>query len=222
MRRAWIWGLAVSLMTGAASAETPPEAWRVDFGMTLSRFEQQVKTEIGGARGERLVEETNVGLALLGTYRVWGPLSLGLYTQFDTGVRRNARFEAFDADGKATTVDETGGAFREVWLGPLVRLQYKAVFFEAAYGALGIRWDDARDDLPADGGDTDSALLTSPAVSWYVALGGGVPVIEHLDLVFRLEYRVRYYDRRSGGDFEPALSHGTQNLTPFVGLAWLP
>ena len=60
---------------------------RLDGGLSFSRFEQQVKSEIGGARGERLVEHNEAGLLLMATATVWGPIELGLYGQYDTGTR---------------------------------------------------------------------------------------------------------------------------------------
>lgn len=83
----WTCAVAVLLLAGPAGAQgyIPAEAWsleedwRFDVGLTFSRFEQQVKSEIGGADGERLVEETEFGLALHASYRVWGPFSVGLY-----------------------------------------------------------------------------------------------------------------------------------------------
>jgi hypothetical protein len=198
------------------------ETWRLDGGLTFSRFEQQVKSEIGGATGERLVSETNFGLALHATYRVWGPFALGLYAQYDIGSRTAGRFSGLDANNKAVVVGEVGGSYHEFWLGPLLRVQWKSVFAEVAWAPLGLRFDDARDDLPSKDGNTDTALLTSFAVSWYVAIGGSFEVMEHLDVVMRMEYRVRYYNRRSDGALANEMVHGTQNITPFLGVAWVP
>ena len=72
------------------------------------------------------------------------------------------------------------------------------LFFELGYGALGLRWDDARDDLPTADGDIESALQTHPGIAWLVAVGGGIPVLDELQVVFRVEYRVRYYISRDG------------------------
>ncbi len=101
----------------------------------------------------------------------------------------------------------------------MVRAQWRTLFVELAYAPLGIRSDDARTDLPSESG-TDSALRTSFAIAWYAALGGGVPVTDDLEVVLRLELRVRYYDRRGDGKLVDNLVHGTQNFTPFVGVAW--
>ncbi|HLF20775.1 MAG TPA: hypothetical protein VI704_08285, partial [Bacteroidota bacterium] len=41
--------------------------WKLDIGGTFSTFQQQVKAEVGEPRGERLVNETQVGVMLMGT-----------------------------------------------------------------------------------------------------------------------------------------------------------
>ncbi len=207
------------ILSAPASAE---EAWRIDGGLSLSRFEQQVKSEVGGVAGERLVMESQVGFAAMGSYRVWGPLSLGLFMQYDLGERAAGKFEGFDTDGKTVIGSESGGSFQEFWVGLLLRVQWRTLFFELAYGAFGIRTDDARDDLPDVNGSTNSALRTSPTIAWLMALGGGVPVTDSLQVVLRLEFRIRYYDRRGSGALKNDIVHGTQNFTPFVGVAWTP
>ena len=56
---------------------------------------------------------------------------------------------------KTVTEGQVGGAFTEMWLGPYVRGQWRWLFAELGYGALGMRWDDARNDLPDEGGEVD-------------------------------------------------------------------
>ena len=198
------------------------ELLRIDGGLNLSRFEQQVKSEVGDVAGERLVMESQLGFVAMGSYRVLGPLSLGLFMQYDIGERAAGKFVGFDSDGKTVIGNETGGTYHEFWMGPLLRLQWRTLFLELAYGAFGIRVDDARDDLPDEEGSTSSALRTSPTIAWLMALGGGVPVTDSLQVVLRLEYRIRYYDRRNSGGLRDEIVHGTQNFTPFVGVAWTP
>ena len=84
-----------------------------------------------------------------------------------------------------------------------------------------MRWDDARTDLVTADGDNEGALYVTPTVAYMAALGGGVPITDSLQAVFRLEYRVRYYDRREEKLANEAV-HGTQNFTPFVGICWTP
>lgn len=201
---------------------TPPVAAqvRVDGSLTGSRFEQQVKTEIGGARGERLVEQTEFGVALFGTYDVWGPLSVGLFAQFDAGLRNAGRFDSFDAENRPIVVGEVGGGYTEFWAGPLLRARWKQLFVELGYGLVGLRSDDARDDLTTADGDVESALRTSRTVAYLFGIGAGIPINKNLQAVLRIQYRIRYYDRRSGDPLVDETVHGTQNLTPFIGLAW--
>lgn len=194
--------------------------FRLDGGLTFSRFEQQVKTEIGGAKGERLVEETQLGLAQMLGFRFWGPLTVGGYLQLDVGRREAGRFVAFDAQNTAVTTNRVGGAFAELWMGPFVRAEWRALFAELGYGLYGVRRDDARDDLPTSGGDVNGSLRTSPTVAWVLGAGGRIALFERLDLVLRLQYRVRYYDRRTTGPLTGRAVHGTQNLTPFIGVSW--
>lgn len=195
------------------------ERFRFDLGLTLHRFEQQIKSEIGGARGERLVQESTLGLSGVASWRVWGPLSIGAYARFDTGSRNAGRFVGLDADNKTVVEGEVGGDFDELWIGPLVRAQWRMLFVELGYGAIGMRNDDARGDLPTADGDTSSALRTSPTVAWLAAIGGQVNIWSNLDAVFRVEYRVRYYDRRDEALVDE-LVHGTQSFAPIVGVAW--
>ena len=204
--------------TAGAAPDTEP--WRFDAALSLHRFEQQIKTEVGGERGERLVEESGLGFSGIVTYQIWGPFSAGLYTRYDLGVRKAARFDQI-VDGRTVTVGEVGGNYSELWAGPLIRAQWKAVFAELGYGLIGLRHDEARDDLLDESGDSDAALKTSNTVSWLLNLGGAVPINDTLALAVRLEYRVRYYDRRDN-PLVDKLVHGTQNFTPFVGVAWHP
>jgi hypothetical protein len=208
---------AVFVPREAAAVEPPV---RLDAGLTFSRFEQQVKTDLGGARGERLVEEFQLGFAHALTYRVWRFVHLGGFMQLDLGRREAARFAGFGADGAPVTEGRVGGRYVELWMGPLVRLEWRRVFGELGYALYGARRDDARDDLPSDTGDRTGTLRTSATVAWSFAVGGRVPLAEHLDLVLRLQYRIRYYDERRGVPLAGGAVHGTQNFTPFVGVAW--
>lgn len=216
--------LVLALVPSMASAQSSSdmasaETFRFDLGLTFHRFEQQVKSEIGGARGERLVEESALGLAGVASWRVWGPLSIGALARYDTGSRNAGRFTGLDAEDRAVVEDEVGGDFDEFWLGPLVRAQWRMLFVELGYGALGLRDDAARGDLATADGGTDAALRTSPTVAWLAAIGGQVNVWSQLDVVFRVEYRVRYYDRRDA-PLANELVHGTQSFAPIVGVAW--
>ena len=203
-----------------ADAQTVEEMIRLDAGLRFAHFQQQVKSDVGGARGDRIVDETHFGLSLFGTYNIWGPFRAGLYAQFDVGSREAGRFGGFDMDGATMVEGRVGGGYLEFWVGPMIRAQWRGLFAELGWGALGLRSDDARDDLPAAGGDTDGTFRTAPAIAWLVALGGIVPVVDAWSAVFRVEYRIRYYDTRGGDDLAGDIVHGTQDVTPFVGIAY--
>ncbi len=213
---AFVAGLcAVVAMPAVSEAQT---ALGVEAAGGFRRFEQQVKSEIGGIRGERLVEETELSLNLSGAYRVWKWFSLGAFVRWDIGTRRAGQFEGVDSDGRTIVEGEVGGSFQELWIGPLAR--FRVDWFQASigYGAIGARLDDARRDLPA-GDDATSALRTSPRVAWLLALDAVIPTKTLFRPMLRLEYRVRYYDRRADAELDDQVVHGTQNFTPLVGVA---
>jgi hypothetical protein len=140
--------------------------------------------------------------------------------QLDIGQREATRFAGFDTNGKTTITDDVGGRYLELWMGPLLRVEYRRVFLEAGYAFYGARRDDARDDLVANNGDRSGTLHTSASVAWAFALGGRIPIVRDLDLVLRMQYRIRYYDERSGVPLSGGTVHGTQNYTPVAGIAW--
>ncbi len=204
------------------NAEAFDYDFRLDSGLVFSHFEQQVKTEVGGEKGEKIVEDTEFGLQLISTWNVWKFLDLGLYAQLDMGNRTAATFDGFDDQGRTQITGQVGGSYTEFWFGPLIRAGWKSLFLELAYGAVGVRADDARSDLATEDGDTESALHTSPTIAWMAGLGGMFEVYNNLSIVLKIEYRVRYYDSRGGAPFANEVVHGTQNLTPFLGVAWTP
>lgn len=199
--------------------ERVSEGLRLDLGLTYATFEQQVKSEVGGVSVEPIASDQSFGLALTATYGIWKYIRLGVFFQLDMGSRFSARYAGLDAGGTPVINGRIGGSYREFWMGPLLRIQWKGIAAEFGYGALGVRSDDARDDLPTAAGET-GALRTSPRIAWHAALSGYVPVHPHVDVVFRVQYRVRYYNRRSGESLASGVVHGTQNLTPTVGVSW--
>jgi hypothetical protein len=218
-----VFAAATVSMTALPAAQAEPRV-RLDAAIAYTRFEQQVKTELGGTRGDRLVEEFSFGYLQSLTYRAldWKDFSLsgGAFMQADAGRREAARFAGFAPDGSPITTGRIGGSFAELWMGPLLRLEWRRVFAELGYGLYGARRDEARDDLPAADGSADRTLRTSASVAWSFALGGRIPIVSTLDLVLRLQYRIRYYDSRGSSALAGGAVHGTQNYTPFVGVAW--
>jgi hypothetical protein len=195
--------------------------WTIDGGFTYSHFQQQVKAKIGDPRGERLVNDTQVGIMAMGTRRVWNMISAGVFLQYDRGNRHAARFSGFDpGTGRTVSKDKIGGNYNEFWLGPMVRAQWKQLFGEFGYGLVGIRNDEARNDLVSSTGDSTGTLETTPSVAWYAGLGAAVEIAEDFDLIVRMEYRLRYYSTREGSPFSSNIEHGTQNITPYLGVRW--
>lgn len=194
--------------------------FRLDAGIFYSSFQQQVKARVGDPRGERLVNQEEIGLMVMGTYRIREFLTAGVFVQFDRGNRHAARFDGFDAEGRTTTRNKIGGFFNEFWMGPFLRFVYKTMFAEAGYGLIGLRNDDARTDLRSFTGDATGTLEVSPRIAWLLALGAGLPISDRLDFIFRMEYRLRYYNEREGNPLMDGIEHGTQNITPFVGVSW--
>jgi hypothetical protein len=92
-------------------------------------------------------------------------------------------------------------------------------FVELGYGLYTARWDEARDDLRNQHGRT-GLLRTHPGIAWLLAAGVAAELSPDLALTVRLSYRVRYYNRRGGEPLADELVHGTQDLTPFFGVAY--
>lgn len=145
---------------------------------------------------------------------------LGVFLRWDVGAREAGRFAGFNtATGKTVVEGEVGGGFQELWLGPTVRFAWRMLWAEVGYGAVGLRWDDAREDLRDASGDAQGALKTHPGIAWVFGVGGLVALTDGLDLSLRLEYRIRYYNRR-GSALADQIVHGTQNYSPLIGVRW--
>lgn len=203
------------------SEREPYELERVRLGasLTYSSFEQQVKSEVGGTSVEPLVVDRAFGLHVTATANLWRFFRLGIFFQIDAGKRSFGRYEGLTA-GEPDVTQLAGGRYWELWLGPLLRFQWRFLAAEIGYGLVGARRDRARTDLPDGTGSTDDAFRTSPKVAWHLAIAAYAPLHEAVDLVIRVQYRVRYYDRRAGTSLADGIVHGTQNLTPTIGLAW--
>ena len=98
--------------------DSPP--WRIEGGITISHFQQQVKSEIGGPKGDELVNNFEFGLITTGTYDINEYFAVGLFTRFDTGERNMAIFDGFDEHGRAMVKNKVGGSYTEIWIGPLI------------------------------------------------------------------------------------------------------
>lgn len=223
MKRIIVLLALLSAQVNAQESDIAPSAMskiRIDFSGTFTHFEQQLKTEIGGTKGELLIADTELALQLAATYQVNNYLSIGWYVQQDVGNRENAQFSMFDTKGATQVANLQGGRFNEFWTGPLVRGHYKQMFVELGYGLVGIRSDKARAAILKEDGTTDGDFSTSPTIAWMSSLGVNSPLTEKLDLLLKLQYRVRYYDSKGGQNLANKAVHGTQNFTPMLGLVY--
>lgn len=218
MRSMYVPMLMLPALIAQGQDEMP---WRIDGGVTFSHFQQQVKAVVGDPRGERLVNETQFGIMAMINCRIWEYAFVGAFLQFDRGNRHAARFAGFDpVTGRTVTKDKIGGNYDEFWLGPMIRAEWKQLFGEFGYGLIGMRDDDARADLKSTSGDSTGTISLDPRVAWYAGIGGAISIMEKLDLVVRMEYRLRYYKEREGKPFAGNFEHGTQNITPYLGVRW--
>lgn len=192
----------------------------VDFTGTFTHFEQQIKTEIGGTKGELLIADTEFTAQFIGLYRLSPIFSAGWYVQEDIGNRENAQFDSFDEKGATKVVNLQGGRFTEFWTGPIVRAQYSFAFAEVGYGLVGFRNDKARTAILNKDGEANGDFTTSPTVAWLGSVGFQGSLTEYLNLQVKLQYRVRYYNKKGGVELAQEAVHGTQNLTPMVGFSY--
>lgn len=191
-----------------------------EAGITISHFQQQVKTEIGTERGERLTNEFQLGLYTSGAYCFNEYIAAGIYLRYDRGQRQLANFDGFDQTGKTIVTDRIGGTYTEFWTGPIIHVFYNQLHAAFGYGLFGIRDDTARKDIPSTTGDVESAFKLDPSFAWLISLGGRFSVIESLDINISLEYRARYYNTRGGNDLRDNINHGTQSISPLFGVIY--
>ena len=192
----------------------------VDGGFIISHFQQQVKQEVGDPRGERLVHENELGFLISGRYFINDYLSAGLYLRIDLGKREAALFDGFDPEGKTKVTNELGGNYFELWFGPEVMFHWKQLFAEIGYGLVGIRDDDGRNDVPSNTGNTSGSFSTDPSIAWMLSIGGFIPVYEKLNVMLKIEYRLRYYNERGGNPLINNIDHGTQSISPIIGVTY--
>ena len=209
--------------TGAEETAPAEDPWRNEFlrfdlGGILNFYTSAVEVSTSGESNRRLTTDMSGGFVAAATWRVWGPFAVGVYAQFEAGERSFGHFSEV-RDGVAIVEGDGGGGFRELWFGPLLRFQWKSVFAEVGWGPAGFRWDSARTDLPA-GGAASGAFRTTPSIAWLLGIGTAVEIWGDFELVLRLNYRIRYYEVRGGRDLDEGLAHGTQDIIPFIGLAW--
>ncbi len=194
--------------------------WKIEGGMVFSHFQQQVKRAVGEPRGQRLVNDFQLGGLLSGYYRVHDLLHVGLFVRVDRGERFLAHFNGFDVNGKTQTKDGIGGTYTEVWLGPLVQFQWKQLTFDAGFAPYGTRSDNARGDIPNANNSASGAFSLHPTIAWLFSLGGNFDITEQIDVLMKIEYRPRYYSKRGGENLISDIEHGTQSIAPVLGVAY--
>lgn len=194
----------------------------VDSGFLLTHFQQQVKQEVGDPRGQRLVHENEFGFLLTGRYNFNKFLSAGLFLRTDFGKREAALFDGFDDEGKTKVRNKVGGNYFELWFGPEIMFHWKQLFAEIGYGLIGIRDDDGRFDIPSNTGNINDSFSTSPSISWMFSIGSHIHVFEKIDVMLKIEYRFRYYNERGGEPLINNIDHGTQSISPLIGITFTP
>lgn len=194
--------------------------WRVEGGATISHFQQQIKRAVGDVRGQRLVNEFQLGLLLSGSYKIHDYVHAGMFIRADRGERYLAHFNGFDAQGRTQTKDGIGGTYSELWIGLLLQLQWKQVTLDLGYAPYGSRLDNARDDIPNETGSTEGAFALHPTIAWLISLGGSFSVAKNFDALIKIEYRPRYYSKRGGAVLINDIEHGTQSVVPVFGIAY--
>ncbi len=208
------------LLTSSLAFPQSKSKYSLDGGLIISHFQQQVKQDVGDPRGERLVYEYEFGFLLTGRYEFTDYLSAGIFLRTDFGKREAAQFDGFNSEGITQVKNQLGGNYTEIWLGPEVMFRWKQLFAEVGYGLVGIRKDDGRNDVPSNTGDTVSSFTTNPSISWMISIGGFVPLSKNLDILLKLEYRLRYYNKRGGEPLADNIDLGTQSISPLVGVSW--
>ncbi len=195
--------------------------WRVEGGLVFSHFQQQIKHAVGDPRGQRLVNEFQIGGLVSGSYLIDDFIHVGVFTRVDRGERYLANFNGFSAEGKTQTKDGIGGTYTEIWIGPIVQLQWNQLTLDLGFAPYGTRRDHARGDIPNNNNSTDGSFSLHPTIAWLVSLGGSFDVKDDIDVLIKIEYRPRYYSERGGSVLINDIEHGTQSVVPVFGIAYL-
>lgn len=209
--------LCLAMLTPVFSQET---SWRIEAGAAFSHFQQQVKRAVGDPRGQRLVNEFQIGALVSGSYRLHDLISVGIFTRVDRGERFLANFSGFSADGKTQTADGIGRTYTELWIGPLIQMQWNMLTLDLGYAPYGTRNDNARGDIPNNVNSTAGLFSLHPTIAWLISLGGSFEIVPDFDLLIKIEYRPRYYSERGGAPLIDGIEHGTQSIVPVIGIAY--
>jgi len=210
----------LEISIGQESKEHDDDHIYTEVGFTFSHFEQQVKSEIGGVKGDLLVDDTNLSIGLLSGYKVLHWLSAGVYLRYDSGTRSGGEFGGVDGSGQTVLVNGQGGDYSELWLGPFARFHYRKLYLSLGYGLVGSRFDESRNDITSINGTSDGSFSLDPSVAFIFNIGGSANITDHLEATFGIEYRARYYNMLDGDVLADNIVLGTQNITPLMGLRY--
>lgn len=191
-----------------------------EAAFTFSHFEQQVKTKIGGEKGEKISDNSELGSMLACRVQIKKWISAGLFIQYDLGSRHLAEFDSFNLSGATVVKNKISGHYNELWAGPLFRFHHKTAFVELGYGLIGIRNDDLRYDVFNSKGQNQGNFKVNSLVAWHIGLGMKTELTDKVSLLLKAQYRVRYYDSRGGEVLQNDIRLGSQNINPFIGLIY--
>ncbi len=212
--------LVVLLSSFQSLSAKPTTNFSLFSHLHFNRFEQQIKSEVGGEKGDLLTEDVEISLHFGFEYSLLEHWSLGLFIRFDQGTRELGQFDSLDSSNQPVIVNNIGGAFSEAWLGPYAGFRRGIFAVDLGYGLLGFRDDKARDDIKNINGESNGSFRTSLSVAWFISAGLTAPLLDFLDLSIRFEYRIRYYEFLDNKKLMGDIAHGTQNITPFIGIHW--
>jgi hypothetical protein len=214
--------IAIYGIAGIAYSQASEPVIRLETGIVFSHFQQQVKQNVGDERGNRLVNEFHIGGVIAAGYRIVDALHVGLFSRLDRGERYQARFNGFDGEGRTQTTDGIGGVYTEIWIGPYAQFQWKQLLIDIGFAPFGRRYDMARGDLPNARGESDGSFSLHPAIAWMFSVGGEFEIGNRTRLLIKAEYRPRYYNERGGDALIGSVEHGTQSISPIIGLSYTP
>lgn len=207
------------LATFAYGEEETRRPWAFSPSLAFAVTAEQLKNDQGQSGG-RLFQNTQIGLLITGTRTVVSFFDAGLFFFVEKGIKSSATYAGVDGSGVPTVTELSEGNYSQLWLGPLIRGNWKFLFLELGYVLVGKRQDSQRANVPSTTGDSTSAFSSDPLRAWLITLGGRFALSEGLDFILRIEYRHLYYRSRGGNPLINDLKYGTQAIRPHLGLSW--
>ncbi len=213
--------LFVSMATVLEAAESPNPllSSRIDAAFGVHQLQQRVQAE-GGDNALHVVDHYLLSLNLSGSFHFSPYMALGMFLHLDEGLRTQTSLHSLDSRKNPVSGTQSGGAYTEFWLGPLIQVFWDPLQAEFGYAAIGWLDDNTRGDLKTTGGSSSGSLSMRLGSGWLLSLGANFPLYDIYRLVAKLEYRTRIYDARAG----KALANGTempmQSIMPYLGVAF--